>query len=132
MRKGAQMVLAVLLVAVASLFAWRVWRSRKPEPMYQGKLLSVWLCEYRNRGDVDSASHAVQQIGTNAIPTLLEMLCKRDSNLGPELIRLWNQNLWRMRFLPRWARRYYVCDYKIENRDTFINHAAAGGFEILG
>jgi hypothetical protein len=92
--------------------------------VYQGKRLSGWLREYRSRGDVDGAVQAVQQIGTNAIPTLLKMLCAKDSTLLAELVYFWNQHLWQMRYLPPWARRPYTAYYQ-QDRAPFINHEAA-------
>ncbi|HZV35956.1 MAG TPA: HEAT repeat domain-containing protein [Verrucomicrobiae bacterium] len=84
---------ALLLIAVG--LSWYISRSR--EPTYQGKPLTYWL-ELLNTDDgrlVDpadnsarEAEHAVQAIGTNAIPTLLEMLQKKDSPLKSGLIAL--------------------------------------------
>ena len=126
MGKRVHVGLAILVVVIAGLIAWRVWSSREPEPIYQRKLLSVWLREYRSRGDV--ASHAVQQIGTNGIPTLLKMLGTKDSAPAvPKLAIWWNQHFWQMHYLPRWVRRPYTPSYQ----GRFINYEAAGGFEIL-
>jgi HEAT repeat protein len=130
MTKQARIALAVLLLVIAGLIAWQVLRPHEREPVYQGKSLSVWLREYRGRGDVDGATHAVRQIGTNAIPTLLKMLRRKDSELVAGLVSFWNQHFWQMRYLPRWARRPYMAYYQ-QDRAPFINHEAAGGFEIL-
>jgi hypothetical protein len=76
------------LVAVALLtgLTWLIFGNHEPpEPVYQGKPLSFWLWAY----DPDSSSHlseseriqsvaALNQIGTNAIPTLVRMLKASD------------------------------------------------------
>jgi hypothetical protein len=129
MRKRVQIAFAILLVAVAGVVAARVMRLPDSEPVYEGKRLTAWLREYRSRGDVEGASHAIRQIGTNAILTLLEMLRERDS-VTVGLVGFWNQHVWQMRYLPRWARRPYMAYYQQE-KAPLINHQAAGGFEIL-
>jgi len=48
------------------------------EPEYNGKPLSEWLLKYAARED--SSEEAIRQIGTNAIPTLLDLLSATDSN----------------------------------------------------
>jgi HEAT repeats len=85
-----QIALAVLLVAVVGVIAWRGLRER--EPVYQGRRLSVWLVQYRTnhwaeghwskgrKGELETqAENAIRQIGTNAIPTFLRMMGTRDS-----------------------------------------------------
>jgi hypothetical protein len=42
------------------------------EPVYNGKPLSEWLL--LNAARDDSAPEAIRQIGTNAIPTLIDIL----------------------------------------------------------
>ena len=75
------------LIAVAAFFA-----LRPREPVYQGKRLSVWSRDLdentlasnsRNR-----AVDAVRQIGTNCVPTLVDMLQSSDSWLKRKLMEL--------------------------------------------
>jgi hypothetical protein len=72
MRKRFRSLLAVLLVAVVGGLAWQVTRPR--EPVYQGKPLSYWLV----RPARDPNFNALRALGTNAIPTLLQMLRAKD------------------------------------------------------
>jgi HEAT repeat protein len=123
-----------LLIAIAGVIVWQVLREREPEPVYQGKGLRAWLREYRlelNAGDEERvrarnlAEGAVRQIGTNAIPTLLRMLGKKDSSIVAKMVDLWNRHYYS---IPVWARHpgWY------RNQAAFLNENAALGFKILG
>jgi len=76
--------LAVLLSAGISTVVVRLNQPR--EPMYQGKLLSVWLKDYDNTKEVFANNGAklheldkiVKEAGTDAIPTLLQLLRDED------------------------------------------------------
>ena len=73
------LLLAGIIVAIGSRF----YRS---EPEYQGKTLSSWLAEVENRSDwqfpdQEKVRKAVKQIGTNAIPFLLETLEAEDAEV---------------------------------------------------
>ncbi len=96
MRKWVQIVFAVLLVAVGGVIAWQVMRPHEPEPVYQGKQLSVWL---RDSIGTEELTNAVRQIGTNGIPTLPKMLRKKDSPSLSKLIDLWDRHIIRLRYL---------------------------------
>ncbi|MBC8002223.1 MAG: HEAT repeat domain-containing protein [Opitutaceae bacterium] len=68
--------LALVLLVVALCFA--IWRPSGNEPIYQGRTLNEWLddasyadAESMSRGN---ARQAIQQIGTNALPHLLQRL----------------------------------------------------------
>ena len=52
--------------------------ARAKEPEYNDKPLSEWLLMYAARED--QSEKAIRQIGTNAIPTLLDLLSATDSN----------------------------------------------------
>jgi hypothetical protein len=62
-------------------------KSKPHEPPYQGKPLSVWLKEYDNMEEIFANNGAklheldkiVNQAGSNAIPTLLQLLRDEDS-----------------------------------------------------
>jgi hypothetical protein len=84
---------AALLVAVLGGIAWLVLRPQKPEPVYQGKTLSVWMEEYRRNWPVDKASHdrqetALREIGTNAIPYYLKLASTRITPFQRGLTRI--------------------------------------------
>lgn len=77
--------------------------AQASEPSYNGKPLSEWLLilkigytsagEHAERAD---AREAIQQIGTNAIPTLLDILGATDRNKGWVLSRLKSKGFRRM------------------------------------
>jgi HEAT repeat protein len=76
---------------VIALLAWRLLPS--PEPMYNGKSLSAWAQQHGSNfwsGAHDEAAKkeaeiAIQQIGTNAVPYLLDMIRVRDSGVKKRL-----------------------------------------------
>jgi hypothetical protein len=89
--------MALVVVAICG----GVWLAMLPkEPVYQGKPLRYWLAKYDvptvlwsmprfQRLPTSAASRAaLREIGTNAIPTLLEMLRERDSPLKEKFIEL--------------------------------------------
>ncbi len=84
---------AILLIAVVGVATWLVLPSRDNEPVYKGKPLSVWLKGYDletktfpESPEEQQADEAVQHIGTNAIPTLLRMLRKKDPPADVKII----------------------------------------------
>jgi hypothetical protein len=131
MRKRFQIVLAVLLVAIVAGIVWHGLRER--EPVYQGKLLRVWLGEYYNWNAYvgserrNAAEAAIRQFGTNAIPTLLNMLRKKDSPVVSILIPLWDRYVTRTGYLPFWVA--YPSWYQVHA--AVLNNQASMGFEIL-
>jgi len=67
----------VFAVAILALCAWGVWRLVTPtEFTYRNKRLSVWLqeLEYEGGDTNQPAFVALSQMGTNAIPPLLEII----------------------------------------------------------
>jgi HEAT repeat protein len=127
MRKRAKIALGVLVAAVLVVMGWQVFRPQEREPVYQGKPLSVWLQECR--ADYRGPAHdAVRQIGTNAIPTLLKMLTKKDSLVVSKLSDLWDRHIQDSPHLPGWFRHpsWY------ENRAWCLRGEALLGFDILG
>ena len=95
MRKRLRIVFAILFVAVLGLLVRQMLQPHKPsDPVYQGRPLRVWLRGFtddkimNSDQDRDKIYEAVRLIGTNAIPTLLQMLRARDSALKLKLIAL--------------------------------------------
>ena len=98
-------IVAVLLVAgVLGLSLWLVARQR--EPVYQGRTLSSWLDHHvpsnaarppYNSPGWHQAEEALRAIGTNGIPTLVEMI--RAKELSPMM-----QKFLRMAARYRWTR----------------------------
>jgi HEAT repeat protein len=132
MRKRVHIAVAVLVVAFAGVVAWRTLtlRPHDTEPVYQGKGLRAWLHEYRpGRAAVAlRAEKAIRQIGTNGIPTLLDMLRKKDSPLASKLIRFWHLHIERVSYLPNWVRGPAWS----RNSAETVNCEGAYGFAILG
>jgi hypothetical protein len=135
-RKRVQIALAISLVAVAGVVAWRILHSQEDEPIYQGKGLQVWLREYSG-WDVGpeewakaktKAEHAVQEIGTNAIPNLLEMVRKTESPRMLIVIDFWDGHIANRSYLPAWVQ--HPAWYK--NRARYRNMEGEIGFKILG
>jgi hypothetical protein len=125
MRKRVYVALAVVLVALISVVDWQLLRSQEREPVYQGKRLSVWLHDYSDTGEV---TNAVRQTGTNAIPTLLKMLRKKDSSVVCMLRDQWGRHISEIRYLPVWFRYpdWFTHQAVNSNAETVL------GFHILG
>ena len=79
-------VIAILVGGAVTVALW----PRSDEPTYKGKVLSWWLSRYakaeydtgdENNSVVLEANEAVKQIGTNAIPKLVEWLPDSSSRL---------------------------------------------------
>src|SRR6185503_5502877 len=90
-----RIAMALLVCVVLALLAGLILRQHKePEPVYQGRKLSVWLEIYdptntvRLPPQLQEAQTAIRQMGTNAIPTLLVMLRTRESSPKYKLLKL--------------------------------------------
>jgi hypothetical protein len=84
---------------VISLLAWRLLHS--PEPSYNGKPLTAWAEQYRTNhwrwagsAAEKDAEFAIQQIGTNGIPFLLELVRARDSVMKQRLRKVFPMSWW--------------------------------------
>jgi peptidoglycan/xylan/chitin deacetylase (PgdA/CDA1 family) len=87
--KRRRFTYAILLVAVIALAVGFTLRAR--EPRYQGKKLSQWLRQLESAPGIESAAwqeavHAVRQMGTNALPTLLNTLQASDPKWKVEAV----------------------------------------------
>ncbi|EEF58960.1 HEAT repeat domain-containing protein [Pedosphaera parvula] len=78
-RKTARLVFIIVL-AVLVLFFLVLHRGGTPEPVYNGKSLTEWLENF--------SPDAIRAIGTNGIPTLLNLLRRKDSGLQKRFIML--------------------------------------------
>ena len=106
-----------LIFLAALIFA--VTHSR--EPVYQGKKLSAWLEEGVSEEGIFSSSSetqiAVRQIGTNALPFLLNMLRSQNSRVKLKL--------------EEWSDKQNVLNIRFHNSDT-DRFTAVAAFRILG
>ena len=124
MRIGKVVRIALAIVAVA-LVGVIVWRAAQPpdEPVYKDKPLSSWLEKAARTGTHTDAAwqdfkEAVRQAGTNAIPTLLRLLCVNDSALKTIVIN--------------WAEMRHGNNKSRYTRSMYLNATAIQGFKILG
>ena len=127
MQKRLIVAVVLLLVIVAGLIAYQSLRER--EPVYAGKSLRAWLREYDGSWPRSTAAEAaIRQIGTNAIPTLLKILCEKNSISTSKLGDFWGRHISRHRSLPTWVRYpgWYLA--LTGNR----NSLATVGFKVLG
>lgn len=85
MSKRFRIVAGLLLAGVVGLLVWRAPGPR--EPVFEGRTLTSWLDHHvassaasppYNSPGWKKADEAIRHIGTNAIPTLLEMIRARD------------------------------------------------------
>jgi hypothetical protein len=123
MGKRGRILIALTAVALLGVLAWVMLGapSSPPEPVYKGKPLSYWLRGYgfpsTNGPSRYDADGAISAVGTNAIPTLLRMLCERDVSLKSKFLN--------------WAVRYsfFRAHY---HGSVEINFEAMSGFGALG
>ena len=101
-RRKRFVALVVLALLAATSVAWVF--SRRVEPVYDGRPLTFWAQQYgsnnwRSGGKnlARGAEFAIQQIGTNAIPFLLDLMQAQDSDLKKRLRqhlpRTWHDQL---------------------------------------
>jgi len=104
--------LSIIAAFAVILAVVRLWPR---EPSYAGHSLTWWLQDLYtaipNRNSVKEklATEAIQQIGTNALPTLLAITRARDSRLKQTAMTLLaKQKLLRFAFIPADQRRYWA------------------------
>jgi len=122
MGKKRSIALSILLVVILGGLTWEIWRNR--EPVYKGKPLSYWLkgmadspATGKDYPKMNEAVEALEQIGTNATPTLLKMLRAHDGQLKLKLFTLVEkQRFIKIRFM----------------RSETLNIAAGNGFLSMG
>jgi len=114
------------VIAFAFAIALLVWRLHPvPEPVYNSKPLSAWVQQYstnnwrpEGRPAAQEAEVAIRQIGTNAIPLLLDRIRVRESPLKKKV----------RTFVPQsWQDRLYLRDRTEETRSTGAYGLAALG-----
>ena len=141
MKIRSRILFILLLFALVGAVTWQVLKSREPE--YKGKHLGEWLAhagvaEFRIGPNVTSkdsaaeileAHNAVQHIGSQAIPTLLRMLEKNDSNLASKLEGLARSHSFiKLHFTND---GFFFLNHHFVRPD-FANARAEIGFKILG
>jgi hypothetical protein len=98
MRKTRAAAVAVVLATLGALLWIRSSRGQ-PEPVYQDKTLTYWLSDFwpgRNptaeKRELDK--FAVRQIGTNAIPKLLQWISARDGPVKRKMVTWISRHPW--------------------------------------
>ena len=118
MRKTRAAALSVLVLAAFGILS----RSREHEPVYQGKTLTYWLSDFwpgRNPTPekLEQDKFAVRQIGTNAIPILLQWISVKDDPFKAKMVT--------------WISSHPRVPFRIES-GVDKNMLAVSGFQILG
>ena len=119
MRKTRAAAITALVVALLGGFLWILLNRGEREPVYQGKTLHYWLSAYWPGGSRPTEQNkiAVRQIGTNAIPILLQWISARDSSIKKKMVT--------------WISRHPWVPFRLES-EVDRNMLAASGFSILG
>jgi HEAT repeat protein len=128
-RKKILIALAFVVLAVSAILFF----SRNTEPRYNGHPLSYWLAETRREDlhaeDQEYIRKAISQIGTNALPYLLQWLRYEDKKppFQDNYVKSFSRRLPK-KFIPRPLIRWAWGDYDEEARaDTSVF-----AFEVLG
>ena len=87
-KKVTYIVLLFLLGVLSISIVRRVGPAR--EPVYHGEPLNAWLEDLNSTSlyTQDTAKAAIREMGTNAVPALLQMLQSNDSQLRLRLLEL--------------------------------------------
>jgi len=113
---------AILAFGIA-VFLWKA--AYRPEPVYNGKTLTQWAEQFGSnnwraggRGAAAEAQLAIQQIGTNGVPFLLDLIRAKDSPTKKKLRTL---------LPPSWHARLSLNDRSGEIRRIGAHGLAAFG-----
>ena len=118
MNKSKKQPIRFTLILTCAMFCFLAIQSAPAEePVYSGKPLSDWLL-LNATGD-ESAEAAIRQIGTNAIPTLLDILGAKE----------WNKN----RVVSKLKSADLKKGFQGEKADAeTLRGIAVDGFKVLG
>jgi hypothetical protein len=122
--KWSAVLAVVLLIGVLAAFV-----TREKEPAYQGRSLSEWLSAYDQANataPAKEAEAAIQQIGTNALPCLLECVRYERPKRGirPALAHL-------LRVMPHAFRRQALVEWAYDERGASRAGRGIMAFAIL-
>ena len=120
-----RLLLLLLGAALLSGLTWTLLHSHPAElePVYHGKTLSAWLALYdpantnRPASQLEETQTAIEQMGTNAIPTLLRLLRTHESDAA--------RVFWQLAQKQNVIHFHYVSPASLYER-------AAMGLEVLG
>jgi hypothetical protein len=122
MWKGRVAAIRGLVLAALGAVVWSVFSPREREPVYQGKTLTWWLSDFwpghsPTPDKVEQDKLAVRQMGTNAIPILLQWISAKDGPVKRRMV-MW---IYGNRWVP----------FRLES-SVDKNMLAVSGFRILG
>ena len=104
-------VIVIVVAVMAALFVLALWPH---EASYQGHSLSWWLEQSGTatknnpfQSEDDPGTVAIRKMGTNALPTLIQLIRSRDSSFK-QLVMRWSarQSLIKFHFVPLEERRF--------------------------
>jgi HEAT repeat protein len=98
MRMRTAVTVAIVL-AITIAVCW--FALREPEPAYKGRSLSSWVEAYGHGEERPESGEAIQQIGTNAFPLLLQWIREPEPQRHPLLVRI--VGVFPRRLRPKWA-----------------------------
>jgi len=82
-RGGLQITLLIILIGLIVTCFGSLARKSQPEPMFQGEPVSVWVEKYdpymMSEEGFAQLQGEMREIGTNSLPTLMEMLQRKES-----------------------------------------------------
>ena len=86
---GNKLVMSVLLLVLFSALGWLIHERNKPQPVHQGKAIAQWIRDlaaddYQVRG---AAAEAVQAIGPEAVPYLIDALRQHELKFAKEIFQ---------------------------------------------
>src|SRR5438552_6944669 len=77
--------LIVIVATIITIGSFASAAERPEEPLIQGRHLSEWLTDLNAKGAVrHRAEEAIQSMGTNGLPYLLERLATKESDFKTE------------------------------------------------
>ncbi len=91
MRTRFTIILGVLVVVFGAGRLGLTFSRGEPEPTYGGKPLRDWLISFdapHGTAEYNSAENAIRLMGTNALPTLIRCLRKKDPPFHNQWINL--------------------------------------------
>ena len=120
-------IFAAIGISLAVIILLVVRSQQAREPSYQGRSLSSWLEEFQMYGPEPNSppAHAINQMGTNTIPCLLNILSYQESPLRKNIRRTTEKYIGRVSFLEMNSMRIVEAAYAINVLGTNAQPAFA-------
>jgi hypothetical protein len=117
MRRTRAAAITALVLAALGAVLWMRFSPGEREPIYQGKLSDFWPGRNPTSEKQEQDKLAVRQIGTNAIPILLQWISAKDGPIKTKMVT--------------WISNHPWVPFRIES-SVDKNMLAVSGFWILG